>query len=97
MQKHSSKLKKPENHCTPLKLESKKQAEKVVMEQEEGQKVPIKQLGKSHVPPNIRLGVWWEWIGGPPTYYTQTHTLKRKQNAHSRMQKHGSKVKNSSF
>ena len=40
------------NHCTPVILESKKQAKKVVAEPEGyGLEVPIEHLGSTHFPP----------------------------------------------
>ena len=59
MHRHGSKLKKnpllrirdQENHLTPIKLESEKQAKKVVAKRDGlGWEVPIQRLGSSHVP-----------------------------------------------
>ena len=48
-----------ENHFTPVKLESKKQAKKVVAEREGLRwEVPIECLRSSNVPPNSR----WTWL-----------------------------------
>ena len=47
-------MEKPENYCTPVKLESKNQTKKVVAEREEfGWEVPIERLRSSHVSPVI--------------------------------------------
>ena len=65
------------NPCTQVKLESKNQTKKVVVERVGGKKVPIERLGSCYVPPIIRPTT-------PPTLtYTYTHKLERQIAKHA--------------
>ena len=55
---HVKNVNNHKNHYSPVKIESKKQAKKVIAERKEfGWEFLIEHLGFSHVPPTITLGI----------------------------------------